>query len=74
MNFKKWNQITVEDCFTFPVNQQRHPTHEIRQNMQQNRHSWVECDGSMLQASANDCAHFLDQNRPTNPDGDKDDQ
>ena len=29
MNFKKWNQITV-DCFTFPVNQQCHLTHETR--------------------------------------------
>ena len=46
----------------------------MEQKMQQNRHSWVESDGSMLKVSANDCAHFLDQNRPTNPDGDKDDQ
>ena len=29
VNFKKWNQITV-DCFTFPVNQQCHLTHAIR--------------------------------------------
>ena len=42
--------------------------------MQQNRHSRVEGDGSMLKVSASDCAYFLDQNRPTNPDGDKDDQ
>ena len=33
-----------------------------------------EGDGSVLKLSANDCAIFLDQNRPTHPDGDKDDQ
>ena len=26
-NFKKWNQITVGDSLTFPVNQQRHQVH-----------------------------------------------
>ena len=30
VNFKKWNHISVEDCLTFPVNQQCHLTHEIR--------------------------------------------
>ena len=30
VNFKKWNQITVKDCFTFQVNKQCHLTHEIR--------------------------------------------
>ena len=30
VNFKKWNQITVKDCFTFPVNQQCHLTHAVR--------------------------------------------
>ena len=28
----------------------------------------------VLKLSTNDCAIFLDQNRPTHPDGDKDDQ
>ena len=42
--------------------------------MQQNRYSSFEGDGSVSMAVSNVRAHFLDQNRPTRPDGDKDDQ
>ena len=41
VNFKKSNQITVKDCFTFPVKQQCHLTHAIRLD---NRNTFVVID------------------------------